>query len=33
MCDGSVKALQNSIDITTLTRLADRADGQPIGDY
>ena len=33
MCDGSVKALQNSIDITNLTRLADRADGQPIGDY
>jgi prepilin-type N-terminal cleavage/methylation domain-containing protein len=34
MCDGSVKALQNSLDITTLTRLADRDDGQPItGDY
>jgi prepilin-type N-terminal cleavage/methylation domain-containing protein/prepilin-type processing-associated H-X9-DG protein len=32
-CDGSVKALKNDINIDTFTRLADRADGQPIGDY
>jgi prepilin-type N-terminal cleavage/methylation domain-containing protein/prepilin-type processing-associated H-X9-DG protein len=32
-CDGSVKAIQNSIDEITLSRLACRNDGQVIGDY
>jgi prepilin-type N-terminal cleavage/methylation domain-containing protein/prepilin-type processing-associated H-X9-DG protein len=33
-CDGSVKAVKTTVDITTLTRLACRADGFPItGDY
>ena len=32
-CDGSVKAIQNSIDEVTLSRLACRNDGQVIGDY
>jgi len=33
LCDGSVRALSNAINIETLTRLAVRNDGQPIGDY
>jgi hypothetical protein len=33
-CDGSVKGVKLSVDMTTLTRLAVRNDGQPItGDY
>jgi prepilin-type processing-associated H-X9-DG protein len=33
-CDGSVKAVKNSVDDTTLGRLAERSDGQVIGgDY
>jgi prepilin-type N-terminal cleavage/methylation domain-containing protein len=33
-CDGSVKGVKNTVDITTLTRLACRNDGMPItGDY
>jgi prepilin-type N-terminal cleavage/methylation domain-containing protein/prepilin-type processing-associated H-X9-DG protein len=32
-CDGSVKAIKNSIDEVTLGRLACRNDGQVIGDY
>jgi prepilin-type N-terminal cleavage/methylation domain-containing protein len=31
--DGSVRPISNSIDIDTLTRLADRADGLPIGEF
>jgi type II secretory pathway pseudopilin PulG len=31
--DGSVRPIRNSIDIDTLTRLADRADGLPVGDF
>ncbi len=31
--DGSVHFLRDSIDITTLKRLADRDDGQVVGDY
>jgi len=31
--DGSVKFIRDSIDITTLKRLADRDDGQLLGDY
>ncbi|MGL4554359.1 MAG: DUF1559 domain-containing protein, partial [Gemmataceae bacterium] len=31
--DGSVRAVGNAIDLGTLTRLADRADGLPVGDY
>jgi prepilin-type N-terminal cleavage/methylation domain-containing protein/prepilin-type processing-associated H-X9-DG protein len=33
LCDGSVRLIQNSIDIDTLTRLAVRNDGLPVGDY
>ena len=33
LCDGSVRALPNSIDVTVLTRLAMRADGQVVGDF
>jgi prepilin-type N-terminal cleavage/methylation domain-containing protein len=33
-CDGSVKGVSTNVDLTTLTRLACRADGMPItGDY
>jgi prepilin-type processing-associated H-X9-DG protein len=33
-CDGSVKGVRNTVDLTTLTLLAVRNDGQPItGDY
>ena len=32
-CDGSVKQIQNSINIDTLGRLANREDGEAIGDY
>jgi prepilin-type N-terminal cleavage/methylation domain-containing protein/prepilin-type processing-associated H-X9-DG protein len=33
-CDGSVRAVSNSVDNTTLGRLAERADGQPVtGNY
>jgi prepilin-type N-terminal cleavage/methylation domain-containing protein len=31
--DGSVRAISNSIDLDLLTRLADRADGQAVGDF
>ncbi|MBA4188723.1 MAG: prepilin-type cleavage/methylation domain-containing protein [Planctomycetaceae bacterium] len=31
--DGSVRFLRDSVDITTLKRLADRDDGQVLGDY
>jgi hypothetical protein len=33
LCDGSVRAIQNSINIDTLTRLAVRNDGLPVGDF
>jgi prepilin-type N-terminal cleavage/methylation domain-containing protein len=33
LCDGSVKPIQNNIDINVLGRLANREDGQPIGDF
>jgi prepilin-type N-terminal cleavage/methylation domain-containing protein len=33
LCDGSVRLLQNTIDIETLTRLAMRNDGLPVGDF
>jgi prepilin-type processing-associated H-X9-DG protein len=33
-CDGSVRTVRNNVDLTTLTRLALRADGLPTGnDY
>jgi prepilin-type processing-associated H-X9-DG protein len=33
-CDGSVRPVSNSVDDTTLGRLAERADGQPVtGSY
>ena len=32
-CDGSVKAVKNAVDNVTLGRLAERADGQVVGDY
>jgi prepilin-type processing-associated H-X9-DG protein len=33
-CDGSVKGVKKTVDLTTLTRLAVRNDGLPIsGDY
>ncbi|MBY0227940.1 MAG: DUF1559 domain-containing protein, partial [Gemmataceae bacterium] len=31
--DGSVRGIQNSIALDVLTRLADRADGLPVGDF
>jgi prepilin-type N-terminal cleavage/methylation domain-containing protein len=33
LCDGSVKGIQNNIDIKILGRLANREDGEVIGDY
>jgi prepilin-type N-terminal cleavage/methylation domain-containing protein len=33
LCDGSVRMIPNTIDIQTLTRLAVRNDGLPVGDY
>jgi prepilin-type N-terminal cleavage/methylation domain-containing protein len=33
LCDGSVRMIQNAVDIETLTRLATRNDGLPVGDY
>jgi prepilin-type N-terminal cleavage/methylation domain-containing protein len=33
MCDGGVRSLRTSIEITTLTRLAVRNDGLPVGDF
>jgi prepilin-type N-terminal cleavage/methylation domain-containing protein len=33
LCDGSVRAIPNSINIDTLTRLAAKNDGQPVGDF
>jgi prepilin-type processing-associated H-X9-DG protein len=33
LCDGSVRMIQNTVDIETLTRLALRNDGLPVGDY
>jgi prepilin-type N-terminal cleavage/methylation domain-containing protein len=33
LCDGSVRAIRNSIDLQTLTRLAMRNDGLPVGDF
>jgi prepilin-type N-terminal cleavage/methylation domain-containing protein len=33
LCDGSVRALPISINIDTLTRLAMRNDGEPVGDF
>ena len=31
LCDGSVRFISRNIDSTTLTRLADIDDGQPVG--
>jgi prepilin-type N-terminal cleavage/methylation domain-containing protein len=33
LCDGSVRMIQNSVDIETLTRLALRNDGLSVGDF
>jgi prepilin-type N-terminal cleavage/methylation domain-containing protein len=33
LCDGSVRLIANAVDIDTLTRLAVRNDGLPLGDY
>ncbi|HEY7157712.1 MAG TPA: DUF1559 domain-containing protein [Gemmataceae bacterium] len=33
LCDGSVRLIANAVDIQTLTRLAVRNDGLPVGDY
>jgi prepilin-type N-terminal cleavage/methylation domain-containing protein/prepilin-type processing-associated H-X9-DG protein len=33
LCDGSVRMIVNTIDIETLTRLAVRNDGLPVGDF
>jgi len=33
LCDGSARFLSDNIDLTTLRNLADRRDGNPIGDY
>jgi prepilin-type processing-associated H-X9-DG protein len=32
MCDGSVRAIQNTLDTDVLGRLCNRSDGLPIGD-
>lgn len=32
-CDGSVKGIQTNIDLRILTRLANREDGEPIGEF
>ena len=33
MCDGAVRFLNNSLELTTLKRLCTRDDGQPIGEF
>jgi prepilin-type N-terminal cleavage/methylation domain-containing protein len=33
LCDGSVRLILNTVDIETLTRLAVRNDGLPVGDF
>jgi prepilin-type processing-associated H-X9-DG protein len=33
LCDGSVRFISQTIDMTTYWRLGDRADGQVLGDY
>jgi hypothetical protein len=33
LCDGSVRAIPPNIDLKILTRLANRHDGEPIGDF
>jgi len=33
LCDGSVKPIQNNIDLKILTRLASRDDGEAIGEF
>jgi prepilin-type N-terminal cleavage/methylation domain-containing protein len=33
LCDGSVKGIQVNVDLKILTRLANREDGEPIGDF
>ncbi len=33
LCDGSVRLIANAVDLDTLTRLAVRNDGLPLGDY
>jgi len=33
LCDGSVKAIQTNINLQILTRLANREDGETIGDF
>jgi hypothetical protein len=33
LCDGSVRNIQNNIHIDILSRLSNREDGQPIGDF
>jgi prepilin-type N-terminal cleavage/methylation domain-containing protein/prepilin-type processing-associated H-X9-DG protein len=33
LCDGSVRMIPNTVDIETLTRLAVRNDGLPVGDF
>lgn len=33
LCDGSVRPLRTNIDVTTLTRLSVRDDGEPIGEF
>jgi ATP-binding cassette, subfamily B, bacterial len=33
LCDGSVRMISTTVDIDTLTRLAVRNDGLPVGDY
>jgi prepilin-type N-terminal cleavage/methylation domain-containing protein len=33
LCDGSVRPIQNNIDLKILTRLGNREDGEPLGDF